>query len=106
MTPAWRTPLARLLAAAPDGRVRDGERALALVDRLAARGRTLELGETVAMALAEVGAFDRAAAVQRDLVTGARRAGLMDAIRRLEDNLRRYERGEACRRPWPEGGVP
>ena len=97
---------ARLLAAAPDEQVRDGEQALAIVDRLAAQARTLDLGETMAMALAEVGAFDRAAALQRDLITGARRTGLTDVIRRLEDNLRRYERGEACRTPWPEGAVP
>ena len=98
--------LARVLAAAPDERVRDGERALTMVDRLASQGRTLELGETMAMALAEVGAYPRAAALQRDLITGARRSGLPDAIRRLEANLRRYERGEACRTPWPEGEVP
>ena len=98
--------LARLLAAAPDGRVRDGERALTMVDRLASRGRTFDLGETMAMALAEVGAYDRAAALQRDLITGAGRAGLTDVIRRLEVNLLRYERGEACRTPWPDGAVP
>ena len=97
---------ARLLAAAPDARVRDGEQALAIADRLAAQARTLDLGETMAMALAEVGAFDRAAALQRDLITGAGRAGLTDVIRRLEENLRRYERGEASRTPWPEGEVP
>ncbi len=98
--------LARLLAAAPDERVRDGARALALADRLASQGRTLELGETMAMALAEVGAFDRAAALQRDLVTGAGRAGLPAVVPRLQENLRRYERGEACRTPWSEGAVP
>ena len=98
--------LARLLAAAPDERVRDGARALTMVDRLASLGRTFELGETMAMALAEVGAYPRAAALQRDLMTGARRAGLPDVIRRLEVNLRRYERGEACRTPWPDGEVP
>ena len=98
--------LARLLAAAPDERVRDGGRALTMVDRLASRGRTFDLGETMAMALAEVGAHDRAAALQRDLIMGARRAGLPDVVRRLEENLRRYERGEACRTPWPEGEVP
>ena len=98
--------LARVLAAAPDGRVRDGERALTMVDRLASRGRTLELGETMAMALAEVGAHDRAAGLQRDLITGAGRAGFQDVIPRLERNLRRYERGEACRTPWPDGEVP
>ena len=98
--------LARLLAAAPDERVRDGARALAMVDRLASRGRTFDLGETMAMALAEVGAHDRAATLQRDLITGAGRAGLTDVTRRLRDNLRRYERGQACRTPWPAGEVP
>ena len=98
--------LARLLAAAPDERVRDGARALAMADRLASRGRNLDLGETMAMALAEVGAFDRAAALQRDLVTGAARAGLGGVSGRLQENLRRYERGEACRTPWPDGAVP
>ena len=98
--------LARLLAAAPDERVRDGARALAMADRLASRGRNLDLGETMAMALAEVGAFDRAAALQRDLVTGAARAGLAGVSGRLQDNLRRYERGVACRTPWPDGAVP
>lgn len=98
--------LARLLAAAPDGRVRDGEQALTMVDRLASQGRTLDLGETMAMALAEVGAHARAAALQRDLITGAGRAGLSEVVPRLEANLRRYERGEACRTPWPDGAVP
>ncbi|MCE2541122.1 MAG: tetratricopeptide repeat protein [Acidobacteria bacterium] len=98
--------LARLLASAPDGRVRDGARALAMADRLASRGRNLDLGETMAMALAEVGAFDRAAALQRDLIAGAARAGLAGVSGRLQENLRRYERGEACRTPWPDGAVP
>lgn len=98
--------LARLLAAAPDERVRDGARALAMADGLASRGRSLDLGETMAMALAEVGAFDRAAALQRDLVTGAMRAGLAGVSGRLQENLRRYERGEASRTPWPDGEVP
>ena len=98
--------LARLLAAAPDERVRDGARALTMADRLASQGRTIEVGETLAMALAEVGAHPRAAALQRDLIAGAVRAGLTAAAPRLEANLRRYERGEACRTPWPEGGVP
>lgn len=98
--------LARLLAAAPDDGVRDGARALAMADRLASAGRSLELGETMAMALAEVGAHARAAALQRDLVTGARRAGFADVADRLQQNLRRYERGDACREPWPAGSVP
>jgi tetratricopeptide (TPR) repeat protein len=47
--------LARLLAAAPDDRVRDGRRALMIVDDLFKTNKTTVLGETMAMALAEVG---------------------------------------------------
>ena len=69
--------LARLLAAAPDAEVRDGPRALRLVEQIAARGeRTIDLGETMAMALAEIGRHGEAAAVQRDLVAAAEAEGL------------------------------
>ena len=47
--------LARLLATSPDDHVRDGQRAMTLVQDLVKQGRTLELGETLAMALAELG---------------------------------------------------
>ncbi len=57
--------LARLLATAPDDRVRDGQRAMTLVQQLLVQGRTLELGETMAMTLAEQGQYERAASVQR-----------------------------------------
>jgi tetratricopeptide (TPR) repeat protein len=98
---AFSHALARVLAAAPDDRVRDGARALALANELAARdGRSLELGETLAMALAEVGRFEDAAAVQRDLIRGAERAGLASVVPRLAANLALYERGQACRTPW------
>ena len=64
-------PLARLLAAAPDDGVRDGDRALAIVEGLAETEQSLLLGETLAMALAEVGRFGEAATVQRDLIAAA-----------------------------------
>jgi tetratricopeptide (TPR) repeat protein len=53
--------LARLLAAAPDDRVRDGRRALALAERLLKEDQSTEVGETMAMALAEVGEYGEAA---------------------------------------------
>ena len=98
--------LARLLATAPDGRVRDGARAMTLVEALVQQGRTLDLGETMAMTLAELGAFERAAAVQRDLLTAARQAGLAPVVGRIERNLARYERRQPCRIPWTEQEWP
>ena len=99
--------LARLLASAPDAAVRDGERSIALVqDLLKKEPRTLELGETMAMALAAAGRYDEAAAVQRDLLKGARENGLGNTVPRLAKNLARYERGEPCRTPWADDEVP
>jgi predicted Zn-dependent protease len=95
--------LARLLATAPDDRVRDGRRALALVQELLRQQQpTPDLGETMAMALAELGRFQEAISIQRDLIAGGARAGARDVVRRLTENLRRYERGEPCRTPWTE----
>ncbi len=99
--------LARLLAAAPDDAVRDGERSIALVeDLLKKEPRTLELGETMAMALAALGRYVEAASVQRDLMKGARDNGLERVVPRLARNLARYERGEPCRTPWADDEIP
>jgi protein O-GlcNAc transferase len=98
--------LARLLATAPDAGVRDGRRAKMLVDALVQQGRTLDLGETMAMTLAELGEFDRAAAVQRDLLTAAQRAGLPAVVSRIAANLARYEARTPCRTPWTEQEWP
>ena len=98
--------LARLLATAPEARVRDGRRAKMLVDGLVQQGRTLDLGETMAMTLAELGEFARAAAVQRDLLTAAQRAGLPAVVSRIAGNLARYEARTACRTPWTEQEWP
>lgn len=98
--------LARLLATAPDGQVRDGARAMTMVETLVQQGRTLDLGETMAMTLAELGEFERAAAVQRDLLTAARQAGVAPVVARIERNLARYERRQPCRIPWTEQEWP
>lgn len=92
--------LARVLATAPDGRVRDGQRALALVQQLLKRQKTTDLGETMAMTLAELGDFEEAAAVQRGVLDAATAARLPEAVRRMTENLRLYERGLPCRTPW------
>ena len=104
--PRFTHPLARLLAAAPDDATRDGPRALAIVEGLAEREQSLLLGETLAMALAEVGRYAEAATVQRDLIAAARQSGLRGAAEGLGANLRRYERGLPCRQPWTPAELP
>ena len=98
--PMFPQALARLLAAAPDARVRDGRRALALVEGLLKTQQTLELGETLAMSLAEVGQYGQAAIVQRDVIAATERAGLDQLSRHMGENLKLYERREPCRTPW------
>ena len=98
-----RHALARVLASAPDAAARDGRQALSIAQQLeTAMGdkKTTELGETLAMAYAEVGDFSEAAAVQRSVLNAAARAGLNPDVRRMTANLRLYERGQACRTPW------
>jgi tetratricopeptide (TPR) repeat protein len=94
--------LARVLAAAPDAGVRDGRRAIAIVEELLKRDKSTELGATMAMTLAEVGDFDQAASIQRGVIEASQRAGLNDAVRRLTDDLRLYERRQPCRTPWKD----
>jgi hypothetical protein len=98
--------LARLLAAAPDDHVRDGRRALTLVDQLVKGPQTIELAETTAMALAESGRYQEAVAVQRDALTGATNAGLPDVQRRIAENLHRYESRTPCRVPFSDDELP
>ena len=63
--------LASLLATSPDESVRDGRRAMELVQQMLQRGRSLELGETYAMTLAELGQYREAQSLQRDLIAAA-----------------------------------
>jgi tetratricopeptide (TPR) repeat protein len=92
--------LARLLAAAPDNRVRDGGRALALMQELLKTQRTIELAQTMAMTLAEVGRYEEAMMWQRDAMAAAREAKREDLADRLGENLKRYESRQPCRTPW------
>jgi len=58
------------------------------------------VGETLGMALAEVGRFEEAVTVQRDLIAAARQAGRPDLVARLQENLRLYAARQASRTPW------
>ena len=99
--PGFPHALARVLAAAPDDRVRDGARALAIATDLLKTQKTPGLAETMAMALAEVGRFDEAVKWQRDAIALYQGAppGL---VTRLMQNLREYENRRPCRTPWSE----
>jgi tetratricopeptide (TPR) repeat protein len=100
--PAFTEAMARLLAASPDQSVRDGQRALDLVQALAATHKTTSVAETMAMALAELGRFAEAAEWQRLAIAVATDAGRSDAAARMGANLALYERHEPCRTPWRE----
>ena len=102
----FRKALARLLAAAPDGRTRDGQRALRLVEELLAQERSFDLGEAMAMALAEVGRYAEAASWQREVISMAAQAGRNDLVQLMAGNLRLYERGEPSRTPWRDDEMP
>ena len=98
--------LARLLAAAPDDRVRDGRQALTLVEELLEDQPSIGLGETAAMALAETGEYAQAVVVQRDVMAAAEQAGFGDVVERLAGNLLLYEQGAPCRTPFTEDELP
>jgi tetratricopeptide (TPR) repeat protein len=98
--PGFTHALARLLAAAPDPQARDGRQAMALMQALPEQQRRLDLGETMAMVLAEVGEYEQAAAWQRDAIAAARGKGDHGLAQRMEGNLGLYEARRPCRTPW------
>jgi tetratricopeptide (TPR) repeat protein len=93
---------ARLFAAAPDDRVRDGRRAMAIVAVLVTgKGlRSPEALEIMAMAQAETGQYSSAAMWQREAIAAASKAGERGIAERIADNLRLYEASKPCRMPW------
>lgn len=92
--------LARLLAAAPDVAARDGGRALEIARRVFSKRQSIDHAETIAMALAETGRYEEAAAWQRDIIAQARRQPAPGSLVTLEQRLAQYERGEPVRAPW------
>ena len=99
--PSFPHAMARLLAAAPDAGVRNGLRALGLVQGLAAEGyRTAGVAETMAMAMAELGRFGEAVEWQSRAMEVAAAAARPDVARAMTANLALYQGGEPCRTPW------
>jgi tetratricopeptide (TPR) repeat protein len=108
--------LVRLLAAAPDDQVRDGRRAMALMQELLKgppRGNVQsgdpfppDVRETMAMTLAELGRFDEATRWQREAISAAKQSGRADLARLMADNLSLYEQRRPCRTPLSEPASP
>lgn len=98
--PGFAHALARLLAAAPDDRVRDGARAISIMTELLKSQQTLTMAETMAMALAESGRYDEAARWQQDAISAATDGKREDVARKLAVNLRLYQSRQPCRTPW------
>ncbi|MEE8525395.1 MAG: tetratricopeptide repeat protein, partial [Thermoanaerobaculia bacterium] len=92
--------MARFLATCPVDRLRDGERALEIAQALLRSSQRPDVAETVAMGLAEVGRFDEAVAMQKQLIREAERAGAAAVVDPLRDRLTLYEQGKPSRAPW------
>ena len=91
--------LARLLAASPDPGIRNGAEALAIAQRLMGARPTPEHAETLAMALAEVGDFERAANLQQQVLDVVEQGGASPTAGQRQ-RLRAYKNGEPVREPW------
>jgi tetratricopeptide (TPR) repeat protein len=95
--------LARILASSPDSRVRDGARALTIARQMFDAGeKSTSLGETIAMAEAEQGNYTQAAAIQREVIAAAQKAGMTATVQHMTANLSLFERRQPSRTPWIE----
>ena len=106
--PIFAHALARILAAAPDASVRNGRRALEIANALAEQLEpNIDLGETLAMALAASGRYQEAATLQRDLLRAAESGGFpVPYLAHLRAMLQRYQAGQPSDTPWPPGAIP
>jgi len=96
--------LARLMATAPEPSLRDGARAIKLMQQIfaAQSDPDLEHVETLAMSLAEIGQHRRAAELERQIMARVEALGRRDVLPMLGGKLAAYESGRAWREPWPK----
>ena len=92
--------LARILATSADDSVRDGVKALEMALALYQRQPTVDYGETIAMALAELGRFEEAIGRQRRLIGEMSARGDGETLARAQERLALYESEQPCRAPW------
>jgi tetratricopeptide (TPR) repeat protein len=90
------TTLARLLASSPDRAIRNGPRALALAEGVYAAEPTPVHGETVALALAELGRCDEALMWMTRAVAEAEKGTNAAEATRLKGEMPKYE-SASCR---------
>lgn len=95
---ATATTLARLLASSPDRSLRDGRRALDLAKAVHAAAPSAAHGETVALALAELGRCAEAADWIRRAAADAGRARDTAEVARLRGEVPKYT-ANSCRPP-------
>jgi len=108
-SPELAQALARILAASPDDRVRDGARAVALMQPLvkSQADPAPDVCEAMAMALAEAGDYERAAVWQRRAIAAAERVDRESPMRlEMVENLTLFERGRPSRTPWADYALP
>lgn len=100
-----RHALARLLAAGEDPEVRDGHRALELAAEVFRSYPSVEHGQTLAMAHAELGRFEEAVAWQRRILQRAESVGRDEILPELREQLESYLEGEPVRAPWRQSAT-
>ncbi|HUW59158.1 MAG TPA: tetratricopeptide repeat protein, partial [Planctomycetota bacterium] len=98
--------LAWILAAAPDERLRDGERAVRTAERAlqGAEPPSAELLDALAAAYAEVGRFTKAVETARQAVSAARAEHKSTFARLIEERRQLYERRQPFRMSPPTPG--
>jgi tetratricopeptide (TPR) repeat protein len=92
--------LARILATAPEGSVRNGARALQLAKALFETTRDPNVGQTYAMALAETGGFEQAVVLQKETIIVFEHTGGEARKPFLQKNLACYEQRKPAREGW------
>jgi tetratricopeptide (TPR) repeat protein len=94
--------LARVLATLPDDQLRDGGRAIELVESIAPDGRmNLAHVQTLAMGHAALGEFKKAIQWQERAIEAARQGNRRPLLGVLEHNLELYRAGNPCTTAWP-----
>ena len=83
------------------GGVRD-----AITQALMKQPHGVDLYETMAMTLAELGQYDQAIQWQRGAIDAAMKQGHADLAGRMAANLTLYERRTPCRAPWRDDDAP
>jgi len=87
--------LARLLAIAPEAALRDPKRALELAEKALVAAPSLDRVETLAMAAAAAGDFQRASQLEGRLLADATKAGRQQLAARLAARKKLYDAGQA-----------